>query len=300
MIDSPVDRSHPSLARADIQQAKQYDTMPPSFHGTAIAELLVGDGDFEGVARGARLVSIPAFQPVDTTDWHSPSTSTTVRILEALDQVHQVQPDVLNLSFGTLAERDEGLGEMLARLHQSGLCIVAAAGNGGPDSKVLFPATLQTTVAVGAVDIEERVYPHGSRGAEIDIAAWGVDISAAVPGGRRPVSGTSFAAPLVAGAMLRMPACTETRNPGGARAALAMDAKDLGDTGRDPVFGAGLLRFKDAALASARIEPGATAKADTSAPDGSNPLVWGAGGFAAFASLLTLFLWRRRKQRKQT
>ena len=79
-----------------------------------------------------------------------------------------------------------------------------------------------------------------------------------------------------------------------------MDAKDLGEKGRDPVFGAGLLRFKDAALASARIEPAATAKGDTSAPDGYNPLVWGAGGFAAFASPLAIFLWRRRKQRKET
>ncbi|MEO1121025.1 MAG: S8 family serine peptidase, partial [Pseudomonadota bacterium] len=54
-------------------------------------------------------------------------------------------------------------------------------------------------------------------------------------------SGTSFAAPFVAAALLR-----SLRETGGdaaaARTLLAQDARDIGARGRDPIFGYGLLQ----------------------------------------------------------
>ena len=296
LIDSPVDSAHPALAGADIRQLGSLGNVAPAPHGTAIAELLVGTGEFEGVVRGAQLISIPAFQPAPTPAQPAAGTSTTHRLMAAFQLADDSTPDVLNLSFGTLAKHDEGTARMIDALHAKGVCVAAAAGNGGADSPVLFPASLATTIAVAAVDATEQAYPFGSRGSQIDIAAWGVDISAAVPGGRRAVSGTSFATPLVAGAMLRMPACSTHKRPANIRLALALDAKDLGEIGQDAVFGAGLLQFGKNALASDRLDP---ALANSPAPvSGRSALTLWLGGAALVlgGALFFLFGWRRRQQ----
>lgn len=252
LIDSPVDLQHPSFDGADITQMSQFASAPPSPHGTAISEILIGTGEFGGIAAGAQLISIPAFTPIDTKDWHKPSISTTKLLVGALQRALAVQPNVVNLSFGSPTSSDPAIKGMVELLFKSGACIAAAAGN-AVDDPVMFPAVLPETIAVAAVDARERSYRYGSRGEAIDIASWGVDISAAVPGGRSLVSGTSFAAPIAAGAMLRMPICTSNANPQALRGALAKDAKDLGATGKDEVFGSGLLRF--GANVAANVEP---------------------------------------------
>ena len=295
LIDSPVDTAHPALAGADIRQLGSLGTTSGAPHGTAIAELLVGTGEFEGVVRGAQLVSIPAFQPTPTPAQPAAGTSTTHRLMAAFQIADDTAPDVLNLSFGTLAKRDEGVARMIDALYAKGVCIAAAAGNGGAESPVLFPASHPATIAVAAVDATEQPYPFGSRGSEVDIAAWGVDISAAVPGGRRAVSGTSFATPLVAGAMLRMPACSTQKRPANVRLALALDAKDLGESGQDPVFGAGLLRFGESALLSDTLKPG------TAPSTGLGTVaLWLGAGAAMLAALIFLLIGRRRRKQDKT
>jgi hypothetical protein len=98
-------------------------------------------------------------------------------------------------------------------------------------------------LAVTALDGRLRPYVWATPGAPVDVAALGVDLLVAEPGGYRRVSGTSFAAAVVSGALLRMPACARDRNPAAMRAAVGARARDLGAPGRDPVYGAGLFRL---------------------------------------------------------
>lgn len=298
IIDSPVDNAHASLLGARIEQRGTLANAPASPHGTAIAEILIGTGEFGGVASGAQLVSIPAFTPIDADDWHAPATSTSARLIDALELAGEIRPNVLNLSWGTLAHFDEAISREINQLYSEGVCIAAAAGNSA-NEPVLFPAKMPSTIAVAAVDTREDYYQHGSRGAEIDISAWGVDINAAVPGGRRSVTGTSFAAPVVAGAMLLMPACGDARKPQALRLALSRDAKDLGANGRDPVFGAGLLRFREAALGSSELSDeeilAHTPVFASEADEGANGLLYSAASLIGVSFLLFL-IWRRRKR----
>ena len=108
---------------------------------------------------------------------------------------------------------------------------------------MLFPAAHPASLAVTAVDARLRAYRYASMGSQISVAAWGVALSAAVPGGRRSVSGTSFATAVVAGALLRTPECSTVRNPAAMKARMMAQAKDLGAPGPDPVFGAGLFKL---------------------------------------------------------
>ncbi len=237
LIDSAVDLANPALKGAATSQQLFGIPPDPSPHGTAIAEILVGTGPLSGVARGATLVSMAAFSAASEKSW----LSQTRFLALAMNAGLKLRPQVVNLSFGA-NRNDEALTRLLAKFESGGSCVVAAAGNGsgGP---VLFPARLSTSVAVTAIDAKKRAYAYASKGPEVDLAAWGVEMNAAVPGGRRAVSGTSFATAVVSGALLRFHGCNGGRNPAGMRIGLAALAQDLGVKGVDPVYGAGLFRL---------------------------------------------------------
>ncbi len=237
MIDAPVDLTHANLAGASITQSSFGVDPSPAVHGTVVAALLVGTGNYPGTAQGASLTSLSAFGPAA----QGASLSRTSYLAKAMNEASRLRPDVLNLSFG--GPDDRLLGVMLDAIHKNGVCVAAAAGNGGPMGHVLFPATHPASLAVTAVDESLRGYAFASQGDRVDIAGVGVGLNAAVPGGRRAVSGTSFATAVISGALLRMPACNGGRDPDAMKAQVAASAKDLGAPGRDAVFGAGLFRL---------------------------------------------------------
>ncbi len=237
MIDAVVDLGHANLKGASIAQSYFGVAPTPAVHGTVVAALLSGTGTYPGTAKGATLTSLAAFGPTAA----GASLSRTSYLARAMNEASRLRPDVLNLSFG--GPFDQLLGVMLDTVYKNGVCVSAAAGNGGPTGKVLFPATHPASLAVTAVDENLRGYAYASQGPRVDVAGVGVSLNAAVPGGRRAVSGTSFATAVVSGALLRMPACNGGRNPAAMKAQVAALALDLGTKGRDPVFGAGLFRL---------------------------------------------------------
>ncbi len=242
MIDTPAENSHEALKGAAIEQRLFGASSTPAFHGTAIASLLVGTGEVMGMAQGAKLISLAAFDPTKSAS----GISQTRYIVKAMDAAWTLRPNVLNLSFG--GKEDPLMGQMIGAIDARGICTVAAVGNGGAAGKVLFPATHPATLAVTAADEKLRVYAYASQGSAVDVAGLGVGLLATVPGGYRQVSGTSFATAMVSGALMRSPECSLTHNPAAMRHAAASMAQDLGTPGVDEVFGAGLFRLSVGAI----------------------------------------------------
>ncbi len=240
MIDAPIDLAHDNLKGASVNQRVFGVMATPAFHGTAVAALLVGTGPYPGTAQGATLTSLAAFGPAAA----GANLSRTSYLAKAMNEASRLRPDVLNLSFG--GPPDRLIAVMLDVIHKNGVCVSAAAGNGGPSGHILFPATHPASLAVTAVDENLRGYAYASQGPRVDVSGVGVGLNAAVPGGRRAVSGTSFATAVISGALLRMPACNGGRNPDAMKAQVAERALDLGAKGRDPVFGVGLFRLGSA------------------------------------------------------
>ena len=190
MIDGGV-ASHPSLARANVEQRGFAGDPQPTGHGTAVGSLLVGDqGPFRGAVRGAQLY-------VGDVYGGNPAAGSVTSILRALAWAASKNPAVINISL--VGPNNGALARAVSTLRARGVQIVAAVGNDGPAAPAQYPASYPGVIAVTGVDAAGRALPEAGRSAHLDFAAPGADMVAASPGqGFAVVRGTSFAAPLAA------------------------------------------------------------------------------------------------------
>jgi subtilisin family serine protease len=252
VIDSGVDTSHPELAGAI---AATFDALgtdeKPHAHGTAVAGLIAAHAKLTGAAPNARILAARAFGA--TADG---AQGTTFRILKSLEWATGEGARVINLSF--VGPFDPVIQRSLAAAHKKGIVLVAAAGNAGPKSPPLFPASDPNVIAVAATDSGDKLFAQSNRGRHIAVAAPGVDLIVAAPGGGYQLSsGTSFAAAHVSGVAALLIERKPSTDAVAVRNALLTSAIDLGPKGRDDQFGAGLI---DAFRAVVAIDPKAAAQ----------------------------------------
>jgi hypothetical protein len=237
MIDSLVDVSHPSLAGSQIETrsfAPKNATMP-DFHGTAIASIIAANtGEYQGLAPNTALYAAGVFEK----DKERGEIASTVSLVMALDWLMSSGVDVINISLAGPPNRL--LQAALSRAAEKDVMILAAAGNGGPIAKPMYPAAYDSVVAVTAVDSQGKVFRLANRGEYLDLAAPGVSVlHARAGGGYAASSGTSFAVPFAATAAARIRQLSPDAN---VLELLYQSAEDLGPPGRDEIYGYGLLR----------------------------------------------------------
>ena len=237
MIDSQVDTSHPSLRSANVKSRSfaPKGAQLPDFHGTAIASIIAANGtEFQGLAPKSEVYAASVFE-VDSTRGEIASTVSLVR---ALDWLMSSGVETVNISLAGPPNRL--LEAALARARESGVMILAAAGNGGPTADPMYPAAYDSVVAVTAVDGNGQVFRLANRGAYLDLAAPGVSLlHARAGGGYSASSGTSFAAPFATTAAARLKFMQPDND---ALQQLFRSAQDIGPPGRDDIYGYGLLR----------------------------------------------------------
>ena len=237
MIDSQVDTSHPSLemSRIESRSFAPKGAEMPDFHGTAIASIIAGDTEeYRGLAPNTELYAAAVFEK----NRERGEIASTVSLVMALDWLMSSEVDVINISLAGPPNRL--LQAALNRAAEKNVLILAAAGNGGPVAKPMFPAAYDSVVAVTAVDSNHQVFRLANRGEYLDLAAPGVSLLHAKAGGDYMASsGTSFAVPFAATAAARIRQLQPNED---ALKILYQNAEDLGAPGRDEIYGYGLLR----------------------------------------------------------
>lgn len=226
VIDTLADTTHPVFTGRDVVI---HGVLPAgteaakAAHGTAVAARLAE------LLPGAAIRVVGVFRQRDRG-----ITDTTAEwLVQALDWLLGERVQAVNLSLGGPA--NGLLAAAIERVLAPGIGVVAAVGDGGPDSEPVYPSALPGVIGVTAIDREGRVYRRARRGDEVDLAAPGVDVPQRRPDGSLIyLTGTSYAAPFA----------TAARLLAGSDEALTAAARDLGAPGRDPVFGAGLVRFE--------------------------------------------------------
>jgi subtilisin family serine protease len=265
-IDTGVDATHPDL-RGKVLAWRDFVAGRPapyddSGHGTHTAATIVGGGAGGppiGVAPGARLVVAKA---LDEDGRARVSTLLAAGQWIADPDGNPATADAPSVISASWAAPDRGtmdaLHALVRRWRDLGIVPVFAAGNAGTRRGVEVPGAWPEALAVGALGVGGRVAGFSSRDTALpagtplkpDLVAPGVDVvSARAGGGYASRTGTSMAAPHVAGvvALLRQAA---PRMP--ARALenlLRATARDVGAPGPDRASGAGLVDA-DAALAA--------------------------------------------------
>lgn len=240
VIDTSFDMSHPALKGRshDLMDFRSSPMAATSdWHGTAVLSVLAGDSQSAtpGIVPDAHFLLAATFGAGPDGQ----ASADAVSVLAALSWLDG-KADIINMSFS--GPRNEEIELAIRAMAVKGVVFVSAAGNRGPNGPASYPAAYSEVIAVTAVAHDRRGYRHATHGDYIDVAAPGVDVTAALPLGKSGLrTGTSFAAPFVTGLLAAMPAVRQgamTKSDLMAR----ISTDDLGAPGRDPVFGEGLPR----------------------------------------------------------
>jgi subtilisin family serine protease len=144
---------------------------------------------------------------------------------------------------------EQALEDAVAR----GVIIVGIAGNQGNAQRgqavaeVMYPGRLDEVLAVSATTDGDLLASFSNRGPGVAFCAPGEGITTLTKGGTAATqSGTSFAAPHVSGVLALMLSVNRSLSPAEAVRILEETATDLGTSGKDDMYGNGLVNALEA------------------------------------------------------
>jgi hypothetical protein len=244
IIDTSIDHDHPAFKGRTIEIGNFLPSgvaRTINWHGTGVLALLAGNPNSgtPGLVPDAHFFAADVYH----ADEGGLPVADTLSLLRAMDWMRASKVDVINMSMS--GPPDELLQKAIADMSAGGVVFVAAAGNGGPSAPPSYPAAYEQVIAVTAVDKNLRGYIHANHGDYIDVAAPGVGIWTALPNVLEGYqSGTSFAAPHVTAILAAVHDRVQDKSKEGFLRALAI--RDLGQAGRDRIYGRGLVMAPNA------------------------------------------------------
>ena len=261
VIDTGINTTHVDLdARYDSSCSHDFvnnDTNPTddNGHGSHVSGTIAGEDNntgVVGVAPGAAICSYKVLSASGGGSWSN--------VVAALDRAVQDGARVANLSLGSTGDPGASVEQAFANAYNSGLLIVASAGNSGTcagtNDSVGYPARWTSTIAVAATDSNDIAPCFSSTGPDVEISGPGVSITSAWIGGNTAyasASGTSMASPHVAGVAALLFGCNPSLTNVQARDILDSTAADLDSPlaagfpdDRDTWYGYGLVQVQAA------------------------------------------------------
>jgi hypothetical protein len=231
-----------------------------SQHGTHVAGIAAGNAGTS--AQGVRISGVAPRAYIGNykalgipTDGGVGLNGNAPEIVAAIEAAVNDGMDVINLSLGEpeIEPDEDVVARALDAAAAAGVVPVVAAGNDFDDfgyGSVTSPGSAEDAITVAAVTESAPVTVAGFSSAgptaislrlKPDVAAPGVGILSSVPGGWEELSGTSMAAPHVAGAAALLLQRHPTWTPDNVKAALVETARPVRDDGRaaEPVRAGG-------------------------------------------------------------
>jgi thermitase len=205
VIDSGIDLAHPAFAGKLAPASEWKDFVdndnnpqdvtggPGSGHGTGVAGIILQ------VAPNATILPIRVLEADGSGDVDD--------VVAALDWAIKKGAKVINLSLGAMLDI-RALKDMTNIAAKNGAYIIASTGNTG-DLNVTYPArhsmsgsTESMNIGVGSVTTRDVLSNFSTSGTSVEVVAPGETVYTIVPGQQVGFwSGTSFATPMVSGAM---------------------------------------------------------------------------------------------------
>ncbi|MBO9578605.1 MAG: S8 family serine peptidase [Microbacteriaceae bacterium] len=258
VIDTGVDATVPDLKGAVLPGADFSGEGDPrgwepvgaqdSEHGTLVASMAAGRGKgpnegLIGAAPGAMILPLSITLGDELVD---SDTQIAEAVRYAVD--HGAQVINMSLTRNTL-DWPTSWDDAFSYAAEHDVVVVAAAGNRGSGTTVVgAPATMPGVLTVAGVDHDGVAsFDASSQGITVAIAAPSEGLVGAAPGGTyRAWSGTSGAAPIVAGIVALVRAAHPDLDAANVINRIVATAHDRGEAGYDPYYGYGVI---DAAAA---------------------------------------------------
>jgi subtilisin family serine protease len=264
VIDTGLDMAHPAFKGRVVAPFNAVDGSTDVSdrigHGTAVAGVIAGRrglrDDASGVAVSARIMPIKA---VNAKGLAEPKD-----VARGIDHAVRNGAKIINMSLGADAKTLKKLGyweqvplleAAVARARKAGVLVVVSSGNEGRKHLSDYhPAHRDDVLAVGALNRRRERAWFSNAGKELDLTAPGVDVVTAKPGQGRPqykeATGTSFAAPYVAGAAALVMAQHPDWSVRQVEQHLRRAVTDRGTPGKDDFYGHGAIDLRKAAFES--------------------------------------------------
>lgn len=233
VIDGEVARDHPAFGGRVVHRRNHTREMwgSPDGHGTGVAGIIGSAGENPGMAPGCEIYSYKVFASA------SAFTGDRFDGEKALQSALEDGVQVANCSWAVprpAPGQQETLPQVLKDCWEGGMVVVKSAGNSGI---ITYPGEADDLIVVGTTtpdgltvppesgrssSLPHVVAPGGAPGHEVS--------SLLVGGGFGPIGwGTSFAAPLVSGAVALLVNSDPSLSPGNMRDRIVSTAVQLAD-----------------------------------------------------------------------
>ncbi|HDQ99706.1 MAG TPA: hypothetical protein ENN51_05405 [candidate division WOR-3 bacterium] len=268
ICDNGVEYTHPDLGDRFTPGSYGYDfvsndndpapdniLVPEAFHGTHVAGITAATMDnARGIAGWAGIRLLAARVLNDS------GSGTLSNLASAIHWAADQGARVVNMSLGS-DDYSTPVAEAARYAAQRNVLLVAAAGNAGR-ATAQYPARLPEVICVGATDRPGGLADYSNFGGDQELVAPGSGIRSCWTGaGYGIASGTSMAAPQVAGVAALVLSAYPTLSTNRLRAVLAASAIDMGPEGWDARFGHGLVNAYRALTLAERMSAGPDAAA---------------------------------------
>jgi Subtilase family len=247
IVDSGLDITHPEFAARPntILMNRQTTTEEDEDHGTEVSSVVGAPNN------GFGIVGVYPDAVLRIWDASPFGVLNEGAAIQGIAEAARGGAGVINLSFGG-EDEDPMLKDAVMFAYRSGSLVVAAAGNEGLEgSPKGYPAAYPHVLTVGATNDSGRVAAFSTIAPTVDLVAPGVRIPVAEPLTQEPsgyleVPGTSFSAPLVAGAAAWVWTIRPELDNTQLFEVMRRSAVDVGVPGFDTAAGYGLLNIPSA------------------------------------------------------
>lgn len=212
-------------------------------HGTHVAGIIGANQRTraQGVAPGTDLFGVKIYHSADGNRTRASS------LIKGIEWAIEEEMDIISISSG-YPEPSVEIREVIREAHSRGIMVVAASGNipDGSDYKPAdYPAAYDEVIAVASLDQDMNRVHDSVIASENELAAPGRRILGLgnSPDSFSTMSGTSQATPHVAGIAALLMQKYPNESASEIRSRMTQKARDLGDEGRDTLYGYGLVHY---------------------------------------------------------
>lgn len=259
ILDTGLDSAHPDINIDRVVAGRQFvdglginDWTDRHGHGTAVTGIAAAQSNngigIAGVCWDCSLIITRMVNDAGLSydNW----------IAESIRWSTDQGSNVINMSFGRGGSPNPAVSDAVNYAWGQGVVLVAGSGNTGTQQN-FWPASFEKVIAVGATNSNDILAAFSTTGPQLDLTAPGVLIASTylnggLFGGLPPkyglFGGTSAASPHVAGVAALILSRYPDLEPEEVRELLRSSAVDLGEPGKDNLFGYGRINAGQALI----------------------------------------------------